>query len=185
MKKVLILTSSPVKNGNTQLMADAFEKTVLSLGATVTRFDMNKVKGIGCCACMACRTAVAEWCVFKDGVGDVLNAFKDTDVLVMAAPVWWLDMPVCIRRFVERWHGLVDSAFTPRIPEGKKAVLLLSQGADEDSFKDLPERYKEMLAWLGVSDVQWIRHCNAEENPIQKSDILEKVSDLAQACLHD
>ena len=131
---------------------------------------------------MACRTS-ADWCVFKDGVGDVLNAFKDTDVLVMAAPVWWLDMPVYMRRFVERWHGLVDASFTPRIPEGKKAVLLFSQGADADSFKDLPERYKEMLTWLGVSDVQWVRHCDAEENPIQESGILEEVRTLAQACV--
>lgn len=183
MKSILILTSSPVKNGNTHLMADAFEKTVISSGATVTRFDMNKVKGIGCCACMACRTAVSDWCVFKDGVGDVLAAFKNADILVMAAPVWWLDIPVSMRRFVERWHGLVDASFTPRIPEGKKAILLLSQGADADSFKDLPERYKEMLSWLGVSDVQWVRHCNAEENPIQKSAILEEVKTIARGCL--
>jgi multimeric flavodoxin WrbA len=182
MKKVLILTSSPVKNGNTQTMADLFEQTASASGATVTRFDMNTVQGIGCCACMACRTT-ADWCVFKDGVGDVLNAFKDTDVLVMAAPVWWLDIPVSLRRFVERWHGLVDAAFTPRIPGGKKAVLLLSQGADEDSFKDLPERYKEMLEWLGVADVQWVRHCNAEETPIQESGILEEVRALAMQCV--
>jgi multimeric flavodoxin WrbA len=183
MIKVLILTSSPVKNGNTQAMADAFEQTVIASGASVTRFDMNTVKGIGCCACMACRTTVADWCVFKDGVGDVLNAFRDTDVLVMAAPVWWLDIPVSMRRFVERWHGLVDASFTPRIPGGKKAVLLLSQGADEESFKDLPERYKEMLNWLGVADVQWVRHCNAEENPIQESGVLEQVRAMAKGCL--
>jgi multimeric flavodoxin WrbA len=182
MKKVLILTSSPVANGNTNAMAEAFEKTVRVAGATITCFDMTHVKGNGCCACMACRTS-ADWCVFKDGVGDVLNAFKDTDVLVMAAPVWWLDVPVCLRRFIERWHGLVDSSFTPRIPEGKKAILLFSQGADADSFKDLPERYKEMLTWLGVSDVQWVRHCDAEENPIQESGILEEVRTLAQACV--
>ena len=132
---------------------------------------------------MACRTSVANWCVFKDGVGDVLNAFRDTDVLVMAAPVWWLDIPVCLRRFIERWHGLVDSSFTPRIPDGKKAVLLFSQGADADSFKDLPERYKEMLTWLGVSDVKRVRHCNAEENPIQESGILEEVKAIAVAFL--
>ena len=182
MKKVLILTSSPVKNSNTQAMADAFEQAVSASGAVVTRFDMNTVQGIGCCACMACRTT-ADWCVFKDGVGDVLNAFKDTDVLVMAAPVWWLDIPVSLRRFVERWHGLVDASFTPRIPNGKRAVLLLSQGADENSFTDLPERYKEMLEWLGVADVQWMRHCNAEENPIQESGVLDQVRTLARACV--
>lgn len=179
MKKFLILTASPVVKGNSNTMADAFEQTVKNAGNQVTRFEMTNVKGGGCCACMACRTRV-EWCIFKDGVGDVLDAFREADVLVMAAPVWWLDFPVSLRRFVERWHGLVDASFTPRIPGGKKAVLLISQGADEESFKDLPERYKEMLTWLGVSDVQWVRHCNAEENPIQTSGVLEKVGDLAR-----
>jgi multimeric flavodoxin WrbA len=182
MKKILILTSSPIAKGNTNTMADTFEKTALTAGATVTRFDLHTVKGTGCTACMACRTT-KEWCVLKDGICDVLNAFRETDILVMAAPVWWLDVPVALRRFVERWHGLVDASFTPRIPAGKKAILLLSQGADAESFKDLPERYKEMLTWLGVTDVQWVRHCLAEENPIQNSDILEQVKSLAQGCL--
>lgn len=182
MKNVLILTSSPVAGGNTNTMADAFEASAREAGANVSRLDMHRVKGNGCCACMACRTT-SEWCVLKDGVSDALLAFKEADLLVMAAPVWWLDMPVSIRRFVERWHGLVDAAFTPRIPEGKKAVLLFSQGADEESFKDLPERYKEMFSWLGVSDVQWVRHCNAEENPIQTSGILDQVKSLAKDLL--
>jgi multimeric flavodoxin WrbA len=182
MKKILILTSSPLAKGNTNTMADAFETAVRAAGATVTRFDLHTVKGSGCTACMACRTT-NEWCILKDGISDVLSAFRETDILVMAAPVWWLDFPVSLRRFIERWHALVDASFTPRIPGGKKAILLISQGADAESFKDLPERYKEMLTWLGVADVQWVRHCLAEENPIQNSGVLEQVKVLAQGCL--
>lgn len=182
MKNILILTSSPVLHGNSNTMADTFEQTVRAGGATVTRFDMDRVKGSGCTACMACRTT-HTWCILNDGVGEALKAFKQADVLVLAAPVWWLDVPVSLRRFVERWHGLVDDAFTPRIPVGKKAILLLSQGAEEESFRDLPERYKEMLSWLGIADVQWVRHCNAEKNPIQDSGILNDVVATAQGCL--
>jgi hypothetical protein len=40
-----------------------------------------------------------------------------------------------------------------------------------------------MLNWLGVADVQWVRHCNAEESPIQESGVLEKVRELAKGCL--
>jgi multimeric flavodoxin WrbA len=180
MKKVLILTSSPNAGGNSNAMASAFEAAARKQGAAVTRFDMNAVKGSGCCACMACRKT-SEWCVLKDGVGEVLNAFRDTDVLVMAAPVWWLDLPVALRRFVERWHGLVDASFTPRLPSGKTAVLLLSQGAGEECFQDLPGRYQEMLEWLGVKTFHAVRHCQAEENPIRESGVLEAVAKLAQA----
>ena len=179
MNKVLILTSSPNANGNSNTMASAFEEAAIKKGAVVTRLDMNEVRGTGCCACMACRMT-SEWCVLKDGIGEVLNAFRDTDVLVMAAPVWWLDIPVALRRFVERWHGLVDAAFASRIPAGKTAVLLLSQGAGEESFQDLPARYKEMLNWLGVADVHTVRHCSSEENPIRERGVLDAVITLAQ-----
>jgi len=179
MKKVLILTASPNAKGNTNAMAAAFEAAAMKKGAAVRRFDMNAVRGAGCCACMACRKT-AEKCVIKDGVAEVLEAFRETDVLVLAAPVWWLDIPVSMRRFVERWYSLVDASFAPRLPEGKSAVLLLSQGADEGSFKELPARYAEMLDWLGVKDVHTVRHCSSEENPIRESGLLEAVTKLAQ-----
>ena len=180
MKKVLILTSSPNAGGNTNAMAAAFEEAARNKGAAVTRFDMNQVKGAGCCACMACRNA-SEWCVLKDGIGEVLEAFRDADVLVLAAPVWWLDVPVSLRRFVERWHGLVDASFASRLPAGKSAVLLLSQGAGAECFQNLPERYKEMLDWLGVKTFHAVRHCLAEENPILESGVLDAVAKVAQA----
>lgn len=179
MKKVLILTSSPVAGGNTNTMASAFEAEARKRGALVTRYDMNAVRGTGCCACMACRKT-SEWCVLRDGIGEVLNAFRDTDVLVMAAPVWWLDIPVSLRRFVERWHGLVDAEFASRIPAGKTAVMLLSQGAGEESYQELPARYQEMLDWLGVKTFHAVRHCSAEENPIRESGVLDAVATLAQ-----
>ena len=179
MKRVLILTSSPNAGGNSNAMATAFEVAAMKRGALVTRLDMNAVRGTGCCACMACRKT-SEWCVIKDGVLEVLNAFREADVLVMAAPVWWLDIPVSLRRFVERWHALVDASFNPRLPAGKSAVLLLSQGAGEECFQDLPARYQEMLDWLGVKVFHAVRHCSAEENPVQGSGVLEAAAKLGQ-----
>ncbi len=179
MKKVLILTSSPIAGGNSNAMASAFEGVAKQKGALVTRLDMNAVRGTGCCACMACRKT-ADRCVLKDEIGDLLETFRGTDVLVMAAPVWWLDIPVALRRFVERWYSLLDMEFKTRLPPGKQGVLLLSQGADEESFKDLPARYTEMLDWLGVKGVQTIRHCMSDENPIRESGVLDAVTQLAQ-----
>lgn len=179
MKKVLILTSSPIAGGNSNTMASAFEEAALKKGAAVQRLDMNAVRGTGCCACMVCRKS-SDRCVLKDGISEVLEAFRGTDVLVMAAPVWWLDIPVSLRRFVERWFSLVDASFKPRLPAGKTAVLLLSQGEGAESFQDLPARYKEMLDWLGVKETHVIRHCLSEENPIRESGLLEAVTKLAQ-----
>jgi multimeric flavodoxin WrbA len=159
-------------------MAKVFEETARQHGADVTRFDLYNVKGEGCRACMACRTA-ADRCVVQDGIGDVLKAFEAADVLVMAAPVWWVDFPVSLRRFVERWMGLVDAEFFPRMPEGKRAVLLISQGGKEDEFADLPTRYAGMLNWIGVKTCDFVRHCNADEQLLAESGVLERVKEVA------
>lgn len=179
MKKVLILTSSPNAGGNTNTMASVFAEEANKRAAAVARHDMNAVRGTGCCACMGCRKT-SQKCVLKDEMDVVLEAFRAADVLVLAAPVWWLDVPVSMRRFVERWFSLVDASFAPRLPPGKSAVLLLSQGAEESSFRDLPARYEEMLKWLGVADVHTVRHCSADENPIRASGVLDAVSALAR-----
>ena len=178
MKKILIVTSSPNADGNTNTMANTFEETARQQGADVTRFDLRHVKGDGCRACMACRTT-ADRCVVQDEMADVLKAFEAADVLVMAAPVWFAEFPVAMRKFVERWYSLLDSDFVARLPSGKRAVLLISQGADTAEFADLPARYTEMLDWLNVKECDIVRHCNAEENPLAESGLLENVRQLA------
>ncbi|MDD4017879.1 MAG: flavodoxin family protein [Kiritimatiellae bacterium] len=180
MKKVLILTSSPNADGNSNTMAAAFEVAARKKGAAVTRLDMNTVQGTGCRGCMACKKT-SDRCVLEDGISEVLDALRDTDVLVMAAPVWWLDLPVALRRFVERWLSLVDASFVPRIPPGKTAVLLLSQGEGEACYQDLPGRYKKMLDWLGIKEFHAVRHCRSEENPVRESGVLDEVAKVAQA----
>jgi len=178
-RKVLLLTASPNPEGNTAVMAKEFAEAASAGGAVVTRYDMTTVLGEGCRACMACRT-VSDRCVVEDGVGNVLRAFMDTDVLVMAAPVWFLEFPCSIRRFIERWHSLLTAEFESRLPSGKQAVLLISQGGTEEEFTELPARYVAMLDWLGIKDVQIVRHCNAEQSPVhERGEIMDDVRDAA------
>lgn len=179
MKRVLILTSSPQPNGSSNTMAKVFEQSLTLKGALVKRIDMTNVRGSGCSACMACRKS-AERCVVVDQIGELLDELHTIDILVMAAPVWWMDLPVAMRRFVERWYSLVDSNFQTRLPPGKRSVLLLSQGEGEMSFLELADRYREMLEWLGFAEVHILRHCSSDENSIFESGVLPQVEQLAQ-----
>jgi len=178
MKKVLILTASPHGMGNSCAMAAEFQRVAWAKKAEVKLIDMVRVEGDGCHGCEACHRSF-ERCIQEDEVTDVLRDFEDSDILVMASPVWWLDLPVYIRRFVERWHGLMTADFKPRIKPGKKAVLLLSQGAVEEDFKNLPERYREMLSWMGV-ELSVVRHCNSHTHALATSGVLDEVRELAE-----
>ena len=53
-KKIVVITGSPRKNGNSFAMTDAFIKAAEEKGHTVTRFDAAMKKVGGCHACETC-----------------------------------------------------------------------------------------------------------------------------------
>ena len=53
-KKIVVITGSPRKNGNSFAMTDAFIKAAETKGHTVTRFDAAMKKIGGCHACETC-----------------------------------------------------------------------------------------------------------------------------------
>ncbi|WP_330390765.1 flavodoxin family protein [Lacrimispora sphenoides] len=53
-KKIVILTGSPRKTGNSIAMAEAFTKEAEKKGHSVTRFDAADMTIKGCTACETC-----------------------------------------------------------------------------------------------------------------------------------
>ena len=53
-KKIVVITGSPRKDGNSFAMTDAFIKSAEAKGHTVTRFDAAMKKVGGCHACETC-----------------------------------------------------------------------------------------------------------------------------------
>ena len=53
-KKMVVITGSPRKNGNSFAMTDAFIRAAEKKGYTVSRFDAAMMHVGGCHACEAC-----------------------------------------------------------------------------------------------------------------------------------
>lgn len=68
MKKVLILSDSPRKGGNSDLLCDEFMRGAKEFGNNVTKINVDNKKISPCCACLA--------------------GF-DADVLMLASPVYF------------------------------------------------------------------------------------------------
>lgn len=79
--KAVVLLGSPRTSGNTATLAKAFIDTAKALGAAVQSFLLNKLDAKGC---QACKTKT-DRCVIEDDLAGVLEAVRDTDVLVAAA----------------------------------------------------------------------------------------------------
>ena len=113
MKKVLILSGSPRKNGNSDILCDEFARGAAEAGNHVEKIRVSE-KNIGFCrACYACRgTGV---CAIRDDMAEVLRKMIDADVLVLASPVYFYSidaqLKALIDRTVARWLEVKNKEF--------------------------------------------------------------------------
>ena len=109
-KNVLILSGSPRKNGNSDLLCDEFMKGAIEAGHQVEKIRVAE-KNIGYCrACYGCKDTGV--CVIKDDMAEVLQKMIDCDVLVLASPVYFYSidaqLKAVIDRSVARWLEVKD-----------------------------------------------------------------------------
>lgn len=114
MKKVLILSGSPRKEGNSDILCDEFSRGATEAGNMVEKIRVAE-KNIGYCrACYYCRDHRGE-CVVRDDMAEVLQKMIDADVIVLASPVYFYSvdaqLKALIDRTVARWLEVKDKEF--------------------------------------------------------------------------
>ena len=112
-KKVLILSGSPRKNGNSDILCDEFARGAADAGHEVEKIRIAEKKIGYCHACYACRgTGV---CTIKDDMAEIMQKMIDCDVMVLASPVYFYSidaqLKAVIDRSVARWTEVKDKEF--------------------------------------------------------------------------
>lgn len=113
-KKVLILSGSPRKGGNSDLLCDEFLRGAQESGHQVEKIFLRSKKVAPCNACYYCTKSGGE-CAIQDDMGEILDKMQDADVIVMASPVYFYSidaqMKAVIDRSVARWTNIPNKEF--------------------------------------------------------------------------
>ena len=112
-KRVLILSASPRKGGNSDLLCDQFARGAEEAGHQVEKFQVQEKKIAPCLACYGCRGTGA--CVQKDDMAAILDKMVEADVLVLATPVYFYSMDGQLKTLIDRT--------LPRYTEDRKSVV--------------------------------------------------------------
>ena len=114
MKKILILSGSPRKAGNSDLLCDEFLRGAAEAGNKVEKIWIPGLKIGYCRACYYCTAHNGECCV-KDDMAELLQKMLDADVLVLASPVYFYSinaqMKAVFDRTVARWLEVKNKQF--------------------------------------------------------------------------
>lgn len=151
--KVVVILGSPRKKGTSTRIALSFAEEAEKRGAQVKTHSLNKMNYKGCQGCDSCKTR-SEACVLKDDLTEVLGDLADSDLAVLATPVYYWDVSGQFKCFIDRTWSFVkpDYMSNPapsRLAPGKKAVLITTQGDVEAKHRDVAEKYESFLAWYG------------------------------------
>ena len=114
MKKVLILSGSPRKGGNSDLLCDEFMRGAMEAGNDVEKIRVAEKKIGYCSACYYCQESGGE-CAKKDDMPEILQKMIDADVIVLSSPVYFYSidaqLKALIDRTVARWTEVKDKEF--------------------------------------------------------------------------
>ena len=110
-KKVLILSGSPRKGGNSDTLCDQFMKGAQEAGNEVEKIWVQGRKVAPCLACYYCKDNKGE-CTIKDDMKEILEKMLAADVLVLSSPVYFYSisaqLKAVIDRTVARWLDFIS-----------------------------------------------------------------------------
>lgn len=127
-KKVLVLSSSPRKNGNSSLLCDEFIKGALDAGNEAEKIYLIEKKINYCMGCGFCYN-LGKSCPQNDDAADIVDKMIESDVIVLATPVYFYAMSAQIKILIDRCCSRYEEIsnkefyFIATAADGRKASL--------------------------------------------------------------
>ncbi len=177
-KKVVVITGSPRKNGNSFAMTEAFIKAAETNGHTVTRFDAAMMKIGGCRACETCYST-GKACSFDDDFNSIAPAILEADAVVFTMPVYWYSIPAQIKGVIDHLFSMVVGG---KDIAGKECALIACCEENDMTVMDgvrMPiERSAELIKWNMVGEVLVPGVLNTGD--IEKTNGCKQAAELAE-----
>ena len=153
MKKIVVITGSPRKQGNSFAMTDSFVKAAEAKGHTVTRFDTSFMNIGFCHDCETCfKTGKA--CSFDDDFNLMAPSILEADAVVFSMPVYWYSIPAQIKSVIDKLFAFVVGG---KDIAGKECALITCCEENDMTVMDgvrIPiERSAALIQWKMVGEV--------------------------------
>ena len=112
-KKILILSTSPRKNSNSDALAEEFAKGAREAGHTVEKISLIGKDIQFCRGCLACQKTMR--CVIRDDADQIVQEkMLHADVLVFATPIYYYEMSGQMKTLLDRANPLYPSDYAFR-----------------------------------------------------------------------
>lgn len=174
MSKIVILTGSMRKGGNTDLLAQAFANGAKEHNevevVSVADYKVNP-----CIGCNSCFTREGHLCFQQDDMTEIYKKLKQADVLTVASPVYFYGISAQLKAVIDRLHTPMRNEF-----KIKKMVLLLVGAASLPGlFDSIKMQYQLLLDYFKLESAGMVLVRGVKDKgDIKESDSLREAYDL-------
>lgn len=139
-KKILILSASPRKNGNSDELCKQFQKGAEESGHTVKKIYIQDLDIHFCRACYACKKT--DHCIQDDDMTMILNEMDQADVIVLSSPVYFYSINAQLKTVIDR----TLATYYPQQLKDKEFYFMMTAADDEATI------HRAMDAMYGLTD---------------------------------
>ncbi len=100
-KKILILSSSPRKGGNSDTLCDEFMRGACESGHEVEKLRLSDMNIRFCTGCGVCSNLHLP-CPQKDDANTVVQKMVEADAIVLATPVYFYTLSAQLKTLIDR-----------------------------------------------------------------------------------
>ncbi len=128
-EKVLIISSSPRRGGNSDRLCDEFMKGAQASGKSAEKIFLKDYKINYCVGCGACSERNLP-CPQKDDAAMLVQKMIDADIIVMATPVYFYSISAQMKTLIDR----TCARYTEMI--GKKFYFIMTCAESDPACMD-------------------------------------------------
>ena len=174
---ILILSGSPRKGGNTDLLVEAFVKGA-SQKHHVEVVSIRDYKVNPCMGCNACFKNKDNICVQKDDMQTIYEKMSQADMLVIASPVYFYGLSAQLKAVIDRCHNPIRDTFKIK----KTAILLVGAATLPELFDSILAQYQLCLNFFKLEDAGRVLARGAKDKgDIKNIDALNEAFRLGQS----
>ncbi|USF25618.1 hypothetical protein N510_000530 [Firmicutes bacterium ASF500] len=186
--KFCVCTGSPRAEGNTAALLAPFLEECRTLGVETQVISLHDRAVKPCLGCMTCQDCLeGPGCVQDDGFGEVFQAMADSDVIVLATPIYAFFCTAPMKALLDRaiYAGTKNygRAKGPRLLEGKRLAAVVTCGYPPERGADLWEEGLKRFCRHGGLEYMGIlcRQDRGGAEPFMNEDRAQAARDFAQA----
>jgi len=138
MKKVVALSASPRRGGNSEILLDQALSEIKNAGGEAEKIILSELNIAPCGACSACEKT--GLCTVEDDFQKIYRFLKDENLFLVAFPVFFNGVPAQLKALVDRcqccWQAKyrLKNPIAPASPQRRLSVIGVKARPDMEEF---------------------------------------------------